>query len=174
MRTAKTDQIGRMPRLICFRWVHSHFVGFVMSRLVSIFFKELCSGCLGVCLFHYPSPVLWLILTADMLHLKRHYFKDIFLNFITIVYGPVRRLLKKFFFFLQCGCECKEKSDLRPKLGVWTQFLVKNCMILKYFAHLPPHPTCVRACVYDVISLTSVLDVSCSYWLNVMRLATVT
>ena len=28
-----SDQTGRMPRLICLRWVHSHFVGFVMPRL---------------------------------------------------------------------------------------------------------------------------------------------
>ena len=34
MRTAKTDQTGRMPRLICLRWTHSHFAGFVMSRLI--------------------------------------------------------------------------------------------------------------------------------------------
>ena len=29
-----SDQIGRMPRLICLRWAHTHFVGFVMSRLM--------------------------------------------------------------------------------------------------------------------------------------------
>ena len=28
-----SDQIGRMPRLISLRWVHTHFVGFVMRRL---------------------------------------------------------------------------------------------------------------------------------------------
>ena len=28
-----SDQTGRMPRLICLRWAHTHFVGFVMSRL---------------------------------------------------------------------------------------------------------------------------------------------
>ena len=33
MRTSKTDQTGRMPRLICLRWAHTHFVGFVMRRL---------------------------------------------------------------------------------------------------------------------------------------------
>ena len=32
---AKTDQTGRMPRLICLRWAHAHFIGFVMSRLIS-------------------------------------------------------------------------------------------------------------------------------------------
>ena len=26
-----SDQTGRMPRLICLRWAHTHFVGFVMS-----------------------------------------------------------------------------------------------------------------------------------------------
>ena len=29
-----SDQTGRMPRLICLRWSHSHFVSFVMSRLI--------------------------------------------------------------------------------------------------------------------------------------------
>ena len=28
-----SDQTGQMPRLICLRWTHSHFVGFVISRL---------------------------------------------------------------------------------------------------------------------------------------------
>ena len=28
-----SDQTGRMPRLICLRWVHTHFVGFVTLRL---------------------------------------------------------------------------------------------------------------------------------------------
>ena len=31
-----SDQTGRMPRLICHRWAHTHFVGFVMSRLKSL------------------------------------------------------------------------------------------------------------------------------------------
>ena len=35
MWTVKTDQTGLMPRLICLRWVHSHFVGFVMLWLMS-------------------------------------------------------------------------------------------------------------------------------------------
>ena len=30
-----SDQTGRMPRLICLCWAHSHFVGFVMRRLIS-------------------------------------------------------------------------------------------------------------------------------------------
>ena len=35
MRTAKTDQSGRMHRLICvFAGRHGHFVGFVMRRLM--------------------------------------------------------------------------------------------------------------------------------------------
>ena len=29
-----SGQTGRMPRLICLRWAHSHFVGFVMTRLI--------------------------------------------------------------------------------------------------------------------------------------------
>ena len=29
-----SDQTGRMPRLICLRWAHTHFVGFVVSRLI--------------------------------------------------------------------------------------------------------------------------------------------
>ena len=29
-----SDQTWRMPRLICLRWAHTHFVGFVMSRLI--------------------------------------------------------------------------------------------------------------------------------------------
>ena len=29
-----SDQTGQMPRLICLRWAHTHFVGFVMSRLI--------------------------------------------------------------------------------------------------------------------------------------------
>ena len=29
-----SDQTGRMPRLISLRWAHTHFVGFVMSRLI--------------------------------------------------------------------------------------------------------------------------------------------
>ena len=33
MRAAKTVQTGRIPRLM-FRWVHSHFVGFAMWRLI--------------------------------------------------------------------------------------------------------------------------------------------
>ena len=28
-----SDQTGRMPGLICLRWAHSHFVGFIMRRL---------------------------------------------------------------------------------------------------------------------------------------------
>ena len=32
-----SDQTGRMPRLICLCWAHSYFVGFVMSRLNSLF-----------------------------------------------------------------------------------------------------------------------------------------
>ena len=40
MRTAKTDQMGRMPRLI---WVFAgrtcHFVGFVMKRLILLFVR---------------------------------------------------------------------------------------------------------------------------------------
>ena len=31
MQTVKTDQTGRMPSL---RWAHTHFVGFVMRRLI--------------------------------------------------------------------------------------------------------------------------------------------
>ena len=30
-----SDQTGRMSRLICLRWAHPYFVGFVMSRLIS-------------------------------------------------------------------------------------------------------------------------------------------
>ena len=30
------DQTGRMPRLIWLRWAHTHFVGFVMSRLINV------------------------------------------------------------------------------------------------------------------------------------------
>ena len=33
-----SDQTGRMPRLICLRWVHSHIVDFVTSRLICFFF----------------------------------------------------------------------------------------------------------------------------------------
>ena len=29
-----SDQTGQMPRLICLRWVHISFVGFVMRRLM--------------------------------------------------------------------------------------------------------------------------------------------
>ena len=29
-----SDQTWRMPRLICLRWAHTHFVGFVMTRLI--------------------------------------------------------------------------------------------------------------------------------------------
>ena len=32
-----SDQTGRMPRLICLRWAHTHLVGFVMSRLLLIY-----------------------------------------------------------------------------------------------------------------------------------------
>ena len=34
MRTAKTDQTGRMPRLIVFAGRTCHFIGFVMRRLI--------------------------------------------------------------------------------------------------------------------------------------------
>ena len=30
--TEDSDQTGRMPRLICLRWAHSQFVGFIMRR----------------------------------------------------------------------------------------------------------------------------------------------
>ena len=30
-----SDQTGRMPRLICLRWAHTHFVGFVMRWLIN-------------------------------------------------------------------------------------------------------------------------------------------
>ena len=37
MRTAKTDQTGQMPRLICvFAGRTCHFVGFVMRGLISL------------------------------------------------------------------------------------------------------------------------------------------
>ena len=31
-----SDQTGRMPRLICLRWAHSQFVGFVVRRLIRL------------------------------------------------------------------------------------------------------------------------------------------
>ena len=34
MQTVKTDQTGLMPRPISLRWAHTHFVGFVMLRLI--------------------------------------------------------------------------------------------------------------------------------------------
>ena len=41
MRTAKADQTGRMPRLICvFAGRIDHFVGFVMRRLILMEKKE--------------------------------------------------------------------------------------------------------------------------------------
>ena len=33
MDSEDSDQTGRMPRLICLRWAHCHFAGFVMLRL---------------------------------------------------------------------------------------------------------------------------------------------
>ena len=36
-----SDQTWRMPRLICLRWAHTHFVGFVMSWLMYYFVLDL-------------------------------------------------------------------------------------------------------------------------------------
>ena len=48
------DQTGQMPRLICLRWAHNHFVGFVMRQLVlwgrnaicMLSFRSHSKGCL--------------------------------------------------------------------------------------------------------------------------------
>ena len=34
LRTAKTDQTGQMPDDLCLCWAHSHFISFVMRRLI--------------------------------------------------------------------------------------------------------------------------------------------
>ena len=44
MRTAKTDETGLIPRLICLRWAHSHLVGFVVLRLIYQSLKIIYKG----------------------------------------------------------------------------------------------------------------------------------
>ena len=54
MQTAKTDQTGRDAQAnLSLCWVHSHFVGFVMSRLI---FSEIrCHACCSKIYFMYSK-----------------------------------------------------------------------------------------------------------------------
>ena len=51
-----SDQTGRMPRLICLRWAHTHFVGFVMSWLTCLFGTIYCYGTCTVKLLKIRTP----------------------------------------------------------------------------------------------------------------------
>ena len=72
-----SDQTGRMPRLICLHWAHTHFVGFVMSRpvltlllivdlfLVFIFIEKTFNHCMLICSFF----LFWTKFTLDFFSL---------------------------------------------------------------------------------------------------------
>ena len=76
-----SDQTERMPRLICLRWAHSHFVGFVMRRLELMHktynFSTLCEY------------------SGEMLSLRTCKYKTGRTGFVLIVIiGQVRRVYK--------------------------------------------------------------------------------
>ena len=87
-----SDQTGRMPRLICLCWVHSHFVGFVISCLICVilYWKPKIKALMRLC-----GCAGWSVLLSLAYGIRQGFLIMMWLNYVNrwnSLEGAVARL----------------------------------------------------------------------------------